>query len=182
MLVDEALIRKDLTGIEKKFLADSSSIRTGRPSLQIFENIFVDYYGARTAISYMGSPTIVGMSVTMKVFDKSATTLVVDALKMADIGATVNQSDPTTININFIPMTGEIRNQKVKELYDMLEDARIQVRQNVRRKYMEEISSLEKVSEDEQKRSELRVQELVDEAIEKLEKIAEDKEIEIKSV
>jgi len=182
MLVDESTIVSDLKKEEERFKKEISGLRTGKPSLQVFESIFVDYYGAPTAVSYMGSPTQNGLSRTWKIFDRNMTQSVLDAIVAAQLGASVNQSDPVTINVNFVPMTQEVRMQQVKELNALLEDARVKVRQNVRRKYMEEISSMDKVSEDDQKRSEEKVQELVDKSIANLEEIAKVKEIDIMAV
>ena len=182
MLIDENTVKAELQREEDRFKKEIAGLRTGKPSLQVFENIFVDYYGASTAVSYMGSSTQNGLAVTWKIFDRNMTPAVVDAINAAELGASVNQSDPTTINVNFVPMTQEVRLMQVKELNSLLEEARVKVRQNVRRKYMEEIGAMDKVSEDDQKRSEEKVQELVDKSISNLEEIAKAKELDIMAV
>lgn len=182
MLIDENLIKIDLQKEEERFKKEIAILRTGRPSLKVFESIFIEYYGTQTAVSFMGSPLQNGLNITLKIFDKNMTADITDAIMEAQLGAVVNQSDATTININFVPMTKEVRLEKVKELNGLLEEAKVKVRQNVRRKYMEELSSLEKVPEDDLKRSEQRVQELVDRAIKELEEVSKLKEVEIMAV
>jgi len=176
MLLEEAIIKLDIKDAILDFENNISSLRTGLPSVNAFKEIAVEYYSAPAKLNAVGSYSQNGLAFTWKIFDPSMTKKVEDAINNAQIGASARASDSVTVNVNFVPMTGEVRQAQVKLLDQLLEDSRIRVRQNIRRKYMEEIGSMEKVPEDEQKRSETRVQELVDECIADLEEIAKNKE------
>mgnify|MGYP001443704507 CR=1 FL=1 len=182
MLLDEDLIKLDLLEEEDRFKENISSLRTGTPSINAFNEVYIDYFGASSPIKHLASYSQSGLTITFKVFDQSNTAKLVEAINNKQVGGFAKVADASTIIVNFVAMTGEVRQGEIKKLNSMLEDARIAVRQKVRRKYMEEISAMEKVPEDEQKRSEERVQELVDKSIESLENISREKQKEIEAV
>lgn len=182
MLFDQNSLKIQLENVEKSLKRDMSQIRTGRPSVEFFNELMVDYYGAQTAVAFMGQITFDSpMSITIKVFDKGASEIVKQALIESNIGATVNEPEKGLLKLNFQPLTEDLRKEKVKELGKILEDKKIRARQ-VRQQFMEDLKSLEKVPEDEQKRSEEAIQKAIDTCISNLQTLADQKSVELMSI
>jgi ribosome recycling factor len=182
MLFNENELKRELDDVVNSLAEDMKSIRTGRASNDTFEKILVDYYGTKTPLTYIAQITFnSAISITVKLNDKNAASEVKKALDEANIGGSIVESEKGVFKINFNPLTEEDRKLKVKELGFLLEEKRIRAR-HVRQRYMEEIKSLDKVSEDDQKRSEERVQKMLDEHIAKLETLAKDKESDLLAV
>lgn len=178
MLFDEAKYKAGLDNVISRFKDEISTLRTGKASKDMFDNIMVEAYGSSMPVSNLASLVFEGaISVSAKVFDKSISPKVVQALTDALQGASVTDQGEV-IRINFRPITQEDRDARVKELKKMLEDARIAARL-VRQDYMQKVKSLEGVSEDEQKLAEKDIQEILEKYIEQLQEVALQKEIEL---
>ncbi len=183
MLVDEQKIKSDLDEIQLSLEEKLSEIRAGRPNVKMFDRIFVEYYGVSTQLSHVGRPVFNGnLGITFTVFDKSITKQVEESLQKADLGASINISDAGVININFPALTTDVREERKKEIGEILENHRVRVRNNVRRKYMDELEALEKVSEDEVDRSKEKLEKIISDGIEGLNITAEEKKREFDSI
>lgn len=182
MLIDEDLIDLDLMEIEENFRKEIKTLRTGAPNLSaINDSVFIEYFGAFVPVKQVASTKVDKLTVIISPFDASNAKKIEDAINKASLGGSAKVVEKS-VYVTFAPMTGEVRQEQLVKLNKMLEEARVKVRQNVRRKYMEEIDSLDKVSEDDQERSRERVQEIVDKAIENLESIAKQRSVEIETV
>lgn len=183
MLIDETKIKSDLEEIALSLDDKLNEIRAGRPSIKIFDRITVEYYGAVTPLAHVGRPVINGnLGITFTVFDKSITKSVEESLRNANLGATINVTESGVININFPPLTSEVREERKREVGEILEAHRVRVRNNVRRKFMDQLDSLEKVSEDEVDRSKEKLEKLISEGIENLNNMGEEKKKEFDSI
>ncbi len=179
MLFDEASLRNDLEKVVNSLKEDMKDIRTGRPSIDFFDKVMVDYYGTKTQLTYMAQIAFdSAMSMTIRIHDKNASNEVKKALDEANIGASINEAEKGIFKLNFQPLTEEDRVQKVKDLGKLLEEKKIRARQ-VRQEYMEGVKNLEKVSEDDQKRSEEAIQKIIDEYIDKLDQASSEKQSEL---
>lgn len=178
MLFDELEYRLELDSVVERFKKDISTLKTGKASKDMFENIMVSAYDTSMPVSNLASLVFEGaISVTAKVFDKSVGGKVWEALRDALPGASVvDQGD--VIRINFRPITQEDRDARVKELNKILEEARIAARLK-RQDFMQKVKGAEGVSEDEQKLAEKDIQEILDEYVKKIEEISTEKEIEL---
>jgi ribosome recycling factor len=90
-------------------------------------------------------------------------------------------TDGQLIRLNIPALTTERRNQLVKQVKNMAEDARIAVR-NVRRDVIADLKDLKKegeISEDDERRAEEEVQKLTDSYVEKINELVHHKEQEI---
>ena len=118
---------------------DFATLRTGKVTTSIVDNIKVDYYGNPSPLNQVGS-----------VIATDATTISITPWeKEANIGVNPN-NDGSFIKLFFPPMTVEQRQEIVKQAKGMTEHAKVSVR-NVRKDGNDKIKKLEKdkeISED----------------------------------
>jgi ribosome recycling factor len=166
-------LRKELT-----------TIRTGRASISILDNITVDYYGSPTPINQVAQlATPDGTLITVQPYDASLVGPVEKAIRTSDLGLNPS-NDGRMIRIPVPPLTEDRRKTLAKHVHKVLEDHRTAVR-NIRRDgndFMKKQLKDKLISEDEEKKSLDEVQKLTDEFIRKLEDVAATKEQEILKV
>jgi ribosome recycling factor len=161
-----------------------ATIRTGRASISILDNIMVDYYGAPTPINQvaqLGTPD--GTLITVQPYDASLVGPVEKAIRTSDLGLNPS-NDGRIVRIPVPPLTEDRRKTLAKHVHKVLEDHRTAVR-NIRRdgnEFMKKQLKEKLISEDEEKKSLEEVQKLTDEFIHKLESVASAKEQEILKV
>jgi ribosome recycling factor len=183
MLFDQAKLQQDLQKTEK-FLADEfRTLRTGRPRVEMLDGVMVQveqYGNMDMEVRSLANVSVEQMDIVISVFDPKNSKDVIKGITSAELGGSVSD-EGGKIRIKFPPMTSEKRDETVKKMHQMVENARISMR-NTRRSYMQEIDKLEGVSEDEQKRSREEVQKIVDKFDEHLGELAKQKEEEIKTI
>jgi ribosome recycling factor len=161
-----------------------SSIRTGRASISILDNIQVDYYGVPTPINQVASlATPDATLITVQPYDISLVGPIEKAIRSSDLGLNPS-NDGRVIRIPIPPLTEDRRKQLAKHVHKVLEEHRTAVR-NIRRDGNEFIKKALKdktISEDEEKRVLEEIQKLTDDYIHKLEDVAKKKEQEILTV
>jgi ribosome recycling factor len=161
-----------------------ATIRTGRASISILDNVVVDYYGTPTPINQvaqLGTPD--GTLITVQPYDASLVGPVEKAIRTSDLGLNPS-NDGRIVRIPVPPLTEERRKALAKHVHKVLEDHRTAVR-NIRRdgnEFMKKQLKDKLISEDEEKKSLDEVQKLTDEFIRKLESVAQTKEQEILKV
>ena len=129
------------------------TIRTGKVTTQVLDGVRVDYYGAPTPLSQVATVLATdATTITVSPWEKPLLGDIESAIAKANIGVNPN-NDGEQIKLFFPPMTVEQRQENVKKLKKMGEDAKIAVR-NDRRKANDAIKKLEKekeITEDESK-------------------------------
>lgn len=161
-----------------------ATIRTGRASISILDNINVDYYGVPTPINQaaqLGTPD--PTLITVQPYDVSLVGPIEKAIRASDLGLNPS-NDGRLIRIPIPPLTEERRKTLAKHVHKVLEDHRTAVR-NVRRDGNDHLKKMLKdkaISEDDEKKALEEVQKLTDEFIKKLEDTAKAKEAEIMKV
>ena len=163
---------------------DLSTIRTGRASAGLLENIRVDYYGTQTPIKQMAVINVLdAKTLEIQPWDISAINDIDKALQQADLGASpVNNGK--VIRITLPAMTEERRKQLAKNISKMSEDFKVAVR-NARRDVMDKLKKAQKASEiteDDLKRYESDVQKTTDSFIAQIEQVIKRKEDEIMKI
>lgn len=166
------------------FRKELATIRTGRASISILDNIQVDYYSVPTPINQVAQlatpePTLV----TVQPYDVSMVGPVEKAIRASDLGLNPS-NDGRLIRIPIPPLNEERRKQLAKHVHKVLEDHRTAVR-NIRRDANDHLKKLLKdkaISEDEEKRSLDEMQKATDDFIHKLDDVAKKKEQEILTV
>lgn len=161
-----------------------ASLRTGRASPALVEDIEVDYYGAKTplkALASISSPE--PRQVVIQPWDKGAIQPIEKAIQASSLGLNP-VTDRDTIRLQIPQLTEERRKELVKMLGRNLEDARIGIRKE-REDALREIDHREKakeISEDQKFREKAEAQKQVDEVNKKLDEIGAQKEKEIMTV
>ncbi|HEU5298346.1 MAG TPA: ribosome recycling factor [bacterium] len=157
------------------------SIRTGRASPVLLEQIRVDYYGTPTPINQLATVTVPEPRLlVISPWDKKFVKEVERAIMKSELGLVPN-SDGSHVRVPIPPLTEERRKELVKVAHRHAEEGRVAVR-NIRREAKEMIEELEEggdISEDDSKRGLEELQKLTDKAIADIDALlaAKDKEI-----
>lgn len=182
-MINTADLKVRMDKIVEIFVGDSGTIRTGRATPGLIENIVVTVYGSQKMklieLGSIGVPDV--RSLTFQPWDGSVVREIANGIQAANVGLTP-VVDGTMIRMSLPMLTVEQREDYVKLLGRKLEGARNLIRDargNERRKLIE-AKNAKTVSEDEFKRDEVELQKMTDEYIGKLEEIAKKKEIEIR--
>ena len=179
-----AQIRKRMEKAIDDIRKELASIRTGRASISILDNIQVEYYGVPTPINQVAQlatpdPTLV----TVQPYDVSLVGPIEKSIRASDLGLNPS-NDGRLIRIPIPALTEERRRQLAKHVHKVLEEHRTAVR-NIRRDGNEHLKKMLKdkaISEDDEKNGLAEVQKLTDDYIHKLEEVAKKKEQEILTV
>jgi len=163
---------------------DFSTLRTGKVTTGIVDNIKVDYYGTMTALTQVGNVIATdATTISITPWEKSLLGAIEKAIQEANIGVNPN-NDGDFIKLFFPPMTSEQRQEIVKQAKSMVEHAKVSVR-NVRKDGNDQIKKLEKekeISEDESKKAQEQIQKITDEHIAKIDEAFKTKEADILKV
>jgi len=163
---------------------DFATLRTGKVTTTIVDNIKVDYYGTPTPLNQVGNVIATdATTISITPWEKNLLGDIEHAIQQANIGVNPN-NDGDFIKLFFPPMTVEQRQEIVKQAKAMAEKAKIAVR-NVRKEANDKVKKLEKdkeISEDDGKRAHDQVQKITDEHIAKIEETLAAKEADILKV
>jgi ribosome recycling factor len=166
------------------FQTNLASTRTGRASIQMLDQVRVDYYGTPTPLNQLGQLTTPDANmIVIQPWDTGIIVEIEKALRTSDLGFNP-QNDGKVVRVPVPPMTEERRREVVKHLNKVLEEHRTAVR-NVRRDGNDALKKLakeKKISEDEEKRAMEEVQKMTDEEIRKMEEMSRRKEVEVMQV
>jgi ribosome recycling factor len=160
------------------------SLRTGRASVQLLDQVRVDYYGTPTPVPQVAQVTTpeAGM-IVVQPWDPSLLKEIEKALRAPEHGFNP-QNDGKLIRVPIPPMTEERRRDVVKQLNKELEDHRTALR-NVRRDGNDSLKKMakdKKISEDDEKRAQEEVQGMLNEEIRRMEEAARKKEADIMAI
>ncbi len=160
---------------------DMASIRTGRASVSLFDNIRVDYYGTPTPINQVGTLHVPEPSlITIQPWDVSQISAIERAIRASDLGLNPS-NDGKIIRVPIPALTEERRKEIVKRLHHIAEDHRVALR-GVRRDANEAFKKMLKdkiISEDDERRALEETQKMTDGYMQKLELAVKAKEKEI---
>jgi ribosome recycling factor len=160
-----------------------ATVRTGRASVNLLDNVRVDYYGTPTPVNQVGNLHAEPGLLTVQPWDISQLASIEKAIRAADLG--VNPSnDGKVIRIPIPPLNEERRKELAKKLHTMAEDHRVAIR-NIRRDANEQIKKLAKdmkIAEDEDRRGHEETQKLTDTYMGKLDQAARTKEKEVMEI
>lgn len=181
--MDEGLISSKFQRILDLVISDIGTIRTGRATPSLVENIVIPAYGGTQKLKVVELASISAPDPTQIVispWDKSIIGDIRKGIEAANIG--MNPSiDGEIIRIAMPPLTTEDRDKYVKLLSTKLENGRVMIRQ-VRGDEMHEIKKkfeAKEISEDEKFGQEKKLQELTDQFIAKIEEMGEKKKQEL---
>jgi len=163
---------------------DFRTIRSGKVSTNIVDNIMVDYYGNMTLLNQVGSVLVTdATTITISPWEKNILPDIEKAIQSANIGVNPN-NDGEVIKLFFPPMTTDQRQEGVKKAKAMGEKAKVSTR-NIRKDANSKIKNLEKekeISEDESKSAHDNVQKITDATVSTIDALVKDKETELLKV
>lgn len=177
-------LKQKLEKIIGRFKGEVASLRTGRASSALVEDLEVDYYGSKTplkAVASISSPE--PRTIVIQPWDKNAIQPIEKAIQASSLGLNPI-TDRDAIRLSIPSLTEERRKELAKLLGKHMEEARIHVRKE-REDTLREIDRMEKakeISEDQKFRKKNDVQKIVDETNKKIEEIGAAKEKEILTV
>jgi ribosome recycling factor len=149
---------------------EMASIRTGRASLSILDNLRVDYYGTPTPLNQVANLHVPEPAlITIQPWDVSQIGLIEKVIRTSDLGLNP-ANDGKIIRLPIPPLTEERRKELVKKLHGVAEHHRVAVR-NIRRDGNEAIKKLakdKKITEDEDKKAHDDIQKLTEAYIGKI--------------
>jgi ribosome recycling factor len=160
------------------------SVRTGRASPGLVENVRVDSYGTAMPLNQLATiSTPDARLIVIQPYDRGTMGSIEKALLKSDRGLTPS-NDGTVIRLSIPPLTEDRRRDLAKHVRKRVEEARVAVR-NVRRDIHDHMRKLEHdhtISQDDLHRSETELQKLTDEQIKEIDKVGETKEQELLTV
>ena len=161
-----------------------SNIRAGRANPAILNKLSIDYYGAPTPITQVGSVSVPeARMLVFQPWDVSILKEVEKAIFKSDIGITPN-NDGKTIRLVFPPLTEERRIELKKQVKKLGEDGKVAIRY-IRRDALEHFKGKKKnseITEDDMKQAEQDIQNFTDKYIAQIDKIVAAKEKEIMEI
>lgn len=161
--------------------SEFSSIRTGKASPALVENVLVDYYGSKTRLRDLaGISAPEPRLLVVQPWDPGALEAVAKAVQAANIGLNP-MNDGKIIRIPIPEMSEERRRDMVKVIKTISEEGRVSIR-NIRREAnhsLEELFKSGSLPEDDKTRGLKEVQEKTDEYIAEIEDLLKEKEEEL---
>ncbi len=160
------------------------TLRTGRATPSLVENIFVDYYGTPTPLNQIASiSTPDARAIMVQPWDKQSLREIEKSLIKSEMGFNPS-NDGNMITVPIPPLNQERRHELVRLLKKKLEDGKVSVR-NVRRDGLETLRKMEKdkvISQDENRRAQDQLQKTTDGHTKKIDQVGTAKEAEIMQV
>jgi ribosome recycling factor len=160
------------------------SLRTGRASAGLLDQVMVEAYGSTVPINQVAAVSVPEpRSISVSVWDRGVVVSVEKAIRASGLGLNP-VVEGQNLRIPIPPLTEERRKELAKLAGKYAEQQKIAVR-NVRRDANDDLKKAEKdgvITQDEQKRMEGEIQKFTDEAIKRVDDALKTKEQEIMQV
>jgi len=163
---------------------DISSLRTGRATPALVEDITVEAYGTKQPLKAVASISVAdAKTINVDPWDKSLSQAIENAIRNSDVG--INPvNDGKLIRLPLPELNAERRQELIKVLHKKLEQARVSLRK-IREDVRNEIDKAEKaktISEDEKFNEQDDLEKLVKEYNDRVKEIGDEKEKEITTI
>lgn len=182
-MVDLNGFRSQLNQVVSRTRENLTTIRTGRATGALIENIVVTTYGGQTSLKMIELATITNegpQTLLITPFDPSVTADLEQALRNSPLGFSVSVAG-NQIRAKTPPLTEEQRQKYTKLVSQFSEDGREavrRVRDDIRRQLKNEFDR-KQLGEDEKFRLENEIEKLAKEATEQIEELKKRKEEEV---
>ena len=161
-----------------------ATLRTGRATPSLVENISVDYYGSPTPLKQIASISAPdARAIMIQPWDRQALRDIERSLMQSEMGFNPS-NDGNIITVPIPPLNQERRQELVRLLKRKIEEGKVSVR-NVRRDGLESLRKLERdkaISQDQNRRSQDQLQKTTDGFIKSMDQVSTTKEAEIMQV
>ena len=163
---------------------DLNTLRTGRATPSLIENVTVDYYGVPTQLKQIASiSTPDARAILVQPWDRQSLREIEKSLMKSDMGFNPS-NDGNVITVPIPSLNQERRQDLVQLLKRKLEDGKVSIR-NVRREGLESLRKLERdkaISQDQNRRAQDQLQKATDSHTKIIEEVGSAKEAEIMQV
>ena len=163
---------------------DLNTLRTGRATPSLIENVQIDYYGVPTPLKQIASISAPdARAIQVQPWDKGSLRDIEKSLMKSEMGFNPS-NDGNIITVPIPQLNQERRQDMVRLLKRKLEDGKVSIR-NVRRDSLETLRKLERdklISQDENRRAQDRLQKTTDEHTKSIDQVGTTKESEIMQV
>jgi ribosome recycling factor len=157
------------------------SVRTGRASAGLVENIKVDYYGTPTPLKQMATMAAPQVDmIVIKPFDPGSVKDIESAIRNSDLSI-APIVDGKLIRLNIPPLSGERRTQLVQQVKHMGEQGKVSLR-NIRRDANKQLEKEQKdkvITEDDLQNGRRQIDDVTKEYTDKVDSIIKAKSDEI---
>ncbi len=161
-----------------------TTVRTGRASVSLLDNVNVEYYGTEMPLNQVATIHAPEPSMlTVQPFDPTQLGNIEKAIRASELGLNPS-NDGKLIRVPIPLLTEERRRQMVKVVHDIAEEHRTAIR-NVRRDANDHLKKMLKdktISEDAEKDGLDQIQKLTDQHITRINELSEHKEKEVMTV
>ena len=173
----ESKMQKAVENMTKRF----TNVRAGRANPAILDGVMVNYYGTPTPLKTLATISIPeARQLMIKPFDKSCLSDIEKGIYEANIGLTPNDNGECII-LNIPALTEETRREYVKEVKQMAEEGKINLR-NIRQDANNEIRKDEDFTVDEKENLMESIQELIGRYNKEIDRLEKEKEQELMTV
>lgn len=159
---------------------DLATVRTGRATPSLVENIIVPAYGGSAKLKVIELATVAAQDTSTLLitpFDHATIHEIEKAIQEANIGLNP-VVDSTAIRISLPPLSTERRQELIHLMKQKLENGKVLIRQ-ARQEAMNEIKNDKDLSEDDAERLEKEVQMTTDKFVAQIESLGKQKEEEL---
>jgi ribosome recycling factor len=161
-----------------------ASLRTGRASANLLDQVHIDAYGSSVPISQVGAVNVPEpRMISVNVWDRGLVVSVEKAIRNSGLGLNP-ASEGAVIRVPLPELNEERRRDLTKVAHNYAEQARVAVR-HIRRDGMDLLKKLEKdgdLAQDESRKLSDQVQQATDNAVAEIDKVVAVKEQEIMQV
>ena len=176
----ERRMNRSMEALEREL----ATLRTGRATPSLVENISVDYYGSPTPLKQIASISAPdARAIMIQPWDRQALRDIERSLMQSEMGFNPS-NDGNIITVPIPPLNQERRQELVRLLKRKIEEGKVSVR-NVRRDGLESLRKLERdkaISQDQNRRSQDQLQKTTDSFIKSMDQVSTAKEAEIMQV
>ena len=176
----ERRMNRSMEALEREL----ATLRTGRATPSLVENVSVDYYGSPTPLKQIASISAPdARAIMIQPWDRQALRDIERSLMQSEMGFNPS-NDGNIITVPIPPLNQERRQELVRLLKRKIEDGKVSVR-NVRRDGLETLRKLERekaISQDQNRRSQDQLQKTTDTFIKSMDQVSSAKEAEIMQV
>jgi ribosome recycling factor len=161
-----------------------ASIRTGRASISLLDQVKVDVYGSLLPINQLANISVQDSNMLIvQLWDKNNVASTEKAIRVSELGLNPS-SEGEVIRVPIPKLSEERRLELAKICANYSEQARISIR-NIRRDVLDKLKKEQKdslISEDELKSNSSEVQKIIDDAIKEVDQLFLRKKEEVLSV
>lgn len=178
-ILDE--IELKMTKTVESLEGNLNTLRTGRASSALLDNLYCDYYGDKMLVKDIAAIKVPEpRQLLIMPYDAGDLKSIVAAINASEIG--INPIvDGKQIRLNMSPLTEDRRKELAKKAKAYGEENKIAIR-NIRRDAMDLIKKDDSYTEDSRKKEEEAIQKLTDSFIKKVDETVKAKEAEIMAI